>query len=142
MTLVVDPVSLAVGVAALIAAGIAGYGVYVQRDQLRAAEGQLRAAVEQLRVEEAKIDSLGKLVRALSDMLDLQRKQLEAFAQALKVQQDAVDVARTDAAINAARLQLEQTNPIDKAGQAIHEVLDRGVASARTWWDRHVRKRR
>jgi hypothetical protein len=137
-----DPVSLSIGLAALVAAGIAGYGVYVQRGQLRAAEGQLRAALEQLKTEEAKVDALGKLVQALSSMVDLQRRQLEAFSQAVRVQQDAVDVARTDAAINAARLQLEQANPIDKAGHAIREVLDRGVANARSWWDRHIRRRR
>lgn len=138
----VDPVSFSVAVAGLAAAGAAGFGVYVQRGQLKAAEGQLAAAIRQLEAEAAKVDAIGKIVRALSDVLDLQRKQLDAIAQALKVQQDAVEVARTDAAINAARLQLEQANPIDKASAAIREVLTRGVADARSWWDRHVRKRR
>lgn len=138
----VDSVSLSIAVAGLAAAVAAGYGVYVQRGQLRAAREQLATAVKQLEAEAAKINALGKLVAALSDMVAIQRKQLDAFSQAIKSQQDAVEVARMDAAVNAARLQLEQLNPIDKATSAIREVVSRGVADARSWWDRHLRRRR
>ncbi|HZY92894.1 MAG TPA: hypothetical protein VFG07_09040 [Thermoplasmata archaeon] len=138
----VDPISLAVAIAGLAAGGIAGYGVWIQRGQLRAAEAQLAAATEQLKTEAAKVDALGNLVSALRDMLAAQSRQLEAFRQSLRLQAESNEIARMDAAVRAAQLEFERTNPIDKATEAVKEVWERGVTNPRTRWDRNIRRRR
>jgi hypothetical protein len=137
----VDVVSLSVAAAALAAAVVAGIGVYVQRGQLRAARGQLAAALEQLEAERSKVDALGKLVDALRSMVDAQVKQLDAFRESLRLQSESNEIARADAAIRAAQYQLTNKNPIDKATDAVKEVVGRGAAKARSWWER-IRRRR
>jgi len=132
----VDVVSLSVAAAALAAAIVAGVGVYVQRGQLRAARGQLAAALGQLEAEKLKVDALGKLVDALGAMVDAQTKQLDAFRESLRLQAEGNEIARADAAIRAAQYHVSNRNPIDKATEAVKEVVDRGVAKAQSWWRR------
>lgn len=138
----VDFVSLSVATAGLGAAVVAGYGVYVQRGQLRTAREQVAAAMKQLEAEEAKIDALGRLVDALMGLVEAQKNQLEAFRQSLRLQEDSIEVARMDAAVRVAQFDLERANPIDKAAAAVKEVWDRGIQGASSWWDRNIRRRR
>jgi len=136
----VDIISLSVAVAALVGAAAAGIGVYIQRGQLLAAQHQLATALTQLEAERQKIDALGQLVTALTAMVEAQKMQLQAFRDSLRLQAESNEIARADAAIRAAQYQLDNRNPIDKAVESVHEVVDRGLTKAKSWWQRRRRR--
>lgn len=117
-----DPWGDAVAIAGLIAAAGAGAATWFNWRQLKSTE-------EQVAAERAKVDVLGKMVAALAGMVEMQKQQLVALLTQNQIAAANLVVRQQELALAQAKLEWDQTGPLEKAGRWI----DR-------WWKRATRR--
>lgn len=86
---------------------------------------QLSYTEEQLAAERTKVETLGKVVAALAGMVETQKQQLIALLTQNQIAAAELALRQQELALAQAKLEWDQTGPLEKAGRWI----DR-------WWRR------
>ena len=131
----------------------------VQRDGITEQQKALKATLDQIQVDEQKVETLGKLVSSLHGIVETQRTQVEALGQqvriaseALKLQQQTLEFEKQRAAaeadsrqrqiaLDAAKLQWDQTPPHVRAKLAVDALAADVADSVRRGWRRLLGRR-